>query len=158
MYEGTTGIQGLDLLGRKILQSRGKVLKPLMARVQTFIKENKRNKFAKELKSYVSTWESLTRSVGFSAMSNTDEVNAAAVDYLMFAGYVTVAYFWAEAAVVAEKAIKDGASEPEFYKSKIATADFYYQRIMPRILAHEAAIKNGVDTMMAIDEEHFAFL
>lgn len=158
LYEGTTGIQGLDLLGRKILQSRGKVLKPLMSRVQDFMKNNKRSKFAKELKGYIGTWESLTRSVGFSAMRNTDEVNAAAVDYLMFAGYVTVAYFWAEAAVAAEKALNDGAPEPEFYKSKIATADFYYQRIMPRILAHEAAIKNGVDSMMAMDEAHFAFL
>ncbi len=158
LYEGTTGIQGLDLLGRKILKSRGKVMKPLMAKVQAFIKENKRNKFAKELKGYISTWESLTRSVGFSAMRNTDEVNAAAVDYLMFCGYVTVAYFWAEAAVAAEKALGNGASEPEFYKTKVATADFYYQRIMPRVLAHEAAIKNGVDTMMAIDAENFAFL
>jgi len=91
-------------------------------------------------------------------MRNTDEVNAAAVDYLMFCGYVTIAYFWAEAAVAAEQAVRDGAPEPEFYKTKIATADFYYQRIMPRVLAHEVAIKNGVDTMMAIDEENFAFL
>ena len=158
LYEGTTGIQGLDLLGRKILGSKGKVLKPMMAKVEKFIKENKRNKFAKQLKGYVSSWESLTRSIGFSAMRNTDEVNAAAVDYLMFAGYVTVAYFWAEAAVAAEKALSNGAPEPEFYKSKIATADFYYQRIMPRTLSHEAAIKNGMDSMMEIAPENFAFL
>ena len=158
LYEGTTGIQGLDLLGRKILGTRGKVLKPMITKVEKFIKENKRNKFAKQLKGYISTWESLTRSVGLSAMRNTDEVNAAAVDYLMFAGYVTVAYFWAEAAVAAEKALSNGASEPEFYKTKIATADFYFQRIMPRILAHEAAIKNGMETMMEIEPENFAFL
>lgn len=158
LYEGTTGIQGLDLLGRKILGTKGKVLKPMMAKVEKFIKENKRNKFAKQLKGYVSTWESLTRSVGFSAMRNTDEVNAAAVDYLMFAGYVTVAYFWAEAAVAAEKALSNGATEPEFYKAKIATADFYYQRIMPRTLAHEAAIKNGMESMMEIAPENFVFL
>ena len=158
LYEGTTGIQGLDLLGRKILGTKGKVLKPMMAKVEKFIKENKRNKFAKQLKAYVSSWESLTRSVGFSAMRNTDEVNAAAVDYLMFSGYVTVAYFWAEAAVAAEKALNNGASESEFYKTKIATADFYYQRIMPRILSHEAAIKNGMESMMEIEPENFAFL
>ncbi len=158
LYEGTTGIQGLDLLGRKILGTRGKVLKPMIAKVEKFIKENKRNKFAKQLKAYVGTWESLTRSIGMSAMRNTDEVNAAAVDYLMFAGYVTVAYFWAEAAVASEKALSNGASEPEFYKTKIATADFYFQRIMPRTLAHEAAIKNGMESMMEIAPENFAFL
>ncbi len=158
LYEGTTGIQGLDLLGRKILGSRGKVLKPLVKEVEAFIKENRRNKFAKQLKPYMSTWESLTRSIGMSAMRNTDEVNAAAVDYLMMAGYVTIAYFWAKAAVAAEQAIADGAPEPEFYKAKLATADFYFQRIMPRVLSHEAAIKNGMDSMMALDEEHFVFV
>jgi len=158
LYEGTTGIQGLDLLGRKILKSRGKVLKPLMEKVEAIIKENKRHKHAKALKGYISTWESLTRSVGFSAMTNLDEVNAAAVDYLMFSGYVTVAYFWAEAAIASEKALKNGGpSEEEFYKTKIATASFYFDRIMPRILAHEASIKGGLSSMMEIDEAHFSF-
>jgi len=159
LYEGTTGIQGLDLLGRKILGSRGKVLKPLMKKVEGFIKENRRHKHAKALKGYISTWESLTRSIGLSAMSNVDEVNAAAVDYLMFSGYVTIAYFWAEAAIASEKALKNGGpSEEEFYKTKIATADFYFGRIMPRTLAHEAAIKNGMSSMMEIDEASFSFV
>jgi len=92
-------------------------------------------------------------------MKNLQEVNAAAVDYLMFSGYVTVAYFWAEAAIVSEKALKNGgALEDEFYKTKIATADFYFDRIMPRILAHEAAIKNGMSSMMDIDEDKFLFI
>ena len=159
LYEGTTGIQGLDLLGRKILKSRGKVMKPLLKEVQSFIKENRRNKYAKQLKTYVSTWESLTRSIGFSAMSNLDEVNGAAVDYLMFAGYTTVAYFWAVSAVAAERCLKDGGNQEKgFYEAKLATAEFYYQRIMPRAMAHEAVIKNGVDSMMALDESQFAYL
>ena len=136
LYEGTTGIQGLDLLGRKILKSRGKVMKPLMKEVQSFIKENRRNKYAKQLKGYVGTWESLTRSIGFSAMRNLDEVNGAAVDYLMFAGYTSVAYFWAVSAVAAERCIKEGGNQEKgFYEAKLATAEFYYQRIMPRVLA-----------------------
>ena len=159
LYEGTTGIQGLDLLGRKILKSRGKVMKPLLKEVQSFIKENRRNKYAKQLKGYVGTWESLTRSIGFSAMKNLDEVNGAAVDYLMFAGYTTVAYFRAVSAVAAERCLKEGGKQEKgFYEAKLATAEFYYQRIMPRVLAHEAAIKNGVDSMMELDESQFAYL
>ena len=159
LYEGTTCIQGLDLLGRKILKSRGKVMKPLMSEVQSFIKENRRNKYAKQLKGYVSTWESLTRSIGFSAMRNLDEVNGAAVDYLMFAGYTTMAYFWAVSAVAAERCLKEGGNQEKgFYEAKLATAEFYFQRIMPRVLAHEAAIKNGVDSMMELDDEKFAYL
>ncbi len=158
LYEGTTGIQGLDLLGRKILGTRGAVIKPLMKEIQSFIKENKRNKHAKQLTDYIKKWESLTKSIGWSAMKNTDEVNAAAVDYLMFAGYVTVAYFWARASVVADEALGAGTTEKEFYQSKISTAEFYFQRIMPRTLAHEASIKNGLESLMLIDEANFAFL
>lgn len=158
LYEGTTGIQGLDLLGRKVLQSRGAVMKPLLKHVEAFMKENRRNKFVKQLKGHFNTWEGLTRSIGMSAMRDVNEVNAAAVDYLMFAGYVTVGYFWAQAAVAAEKALSKGTTEEGFYKSKIATADFYFQKLLPRVAAHEAAIKNGGDSLMAIDEEHFAFL
>ena len=158
LYEGTTGIQGLDLLGRKILGTRGKVMKPLLKQVEAFLKKNRRHRHTKELKSYVEKWESLTKSIGWSAMKNLDEVNAAAVDYLMLAGYVTVAYFWAQASVAAEQAIANGTSEKDFYQAKIDTAEFYYQRIMPRVLGHEAALRNGVSSMMLIDAEHFAFL
>lgn len=158
LYEGTTGIQGLDLLGRKILGTRGAVMKPLMKEIDAFVKANKRHKHAKQLTEYTKKWESLTKSIGFSAMKNADEVNAAAVDYLMFAGYVTVAYFWAKASVACDVAIEAGTTEEEFYKSKISTAEFYFQRIMPRTLAHEAAIKNGVESLMLIDEANFVFL
>ena len=158
LYEGTTGIQGLDLLGRKILGTRGAALKPLMDEMNDFIKANRWNKHGRALKPYVKMWQSLTRSVGWSAMKNTDEVNAAAVDYLMMAGYVTVAYFWAQAARIAEDKIEAGEGDADFLESKISTADFYFQRIMPRTLGHEQAIKNGMDSIMSIDEDKFLFV
>ena len=158
LYEGTTGIQGLDLLGRKILGTRGAALKPLMDEMNDFIKANRWNKHGRALKPYVKMWQSLTRSVGWSAMKNTDEVNAAAVDYLMMAGYVTVAYFWAQAARIAEDKIEAGEGDADFLQSKISTADFYFQRIMPRTLGHEQAIKNGMDSIMSIDEDKFLFV
>ena len=71
LYEGTTGIQGLDLLGRKILGTRGAALKPLMDEMNDFIKANRWNKHGRALKPYVKMWQSLTRSVGWSAMKNT---------------------------------------------------------------------------------------
>ena len=158
LYEGTTGIQGLDLLGRKILGTRGAAIKPLMNEINGFIKANKRNKYAKALKPYIKSWEGLTRSIGWAAMKNTDEVNAAAVDYLMFAGYVTIAFFWAQAAVVSEQALQSDKGDQDFYKTKISTAEFYFQRIMPRTLAHEASIKNGLESLMLIDEDKFVFV
>jgi len=159
LYEGTTGIQGLDLLGRKILKSRGEAIKPLMKLFEEFISENSRRSHAKRFKDYLKKWKSLTRSVGFKVMKgNMDELNAAAVDYLMVAGYITVGYFWSKAAIVAENAIKQGEGDANFYKAKIQTADFYYERLMPRADAHIESIGNGAESLMAMDVDHFIFL
>ncbi|NND80919.1 MAG: acyl-CoA dehydrogenase [Gammaproteobacteria bacterium] len=159
LYEGTTGIQGLDLLGRKILKTRGAAIKPLMDLFDEFISENRWNGNARRFKKYLKKWKSLTRSVGFKVMrGNMDELNAAAVDYLMFAGYVTLAYFWSRAAIVAEQAIENGDGDADFYQAKLEMANFYYDRIMPRCEALIESIGNGADSLMAMDEDRFIFL
>ena len=159
LYEGTTGIQGLDLLGRKILKTRGAALKPLMAEFDVFISENRWNKHARNFKKYLKRWKSLTRSVGFKvARGGMDELNGAAVEYLMVAGYVTVAYFWSRAAIVAEQAIEKGEGDSNFYQAKIEMANFYYDRLMPRVDAMITSISNGTESIMAMSEDNFIFL
>ena len=159
LYEGTTGIQGLDLLGRKILQTRGAAIKPLMALFDDFIASDKGNPHSRRFKKYLKKWKSLTRSIGFKVMKgNADELNAAAVEYLMFAGYVTLGYFWSKAAIISEQAIAQGKGDEKFYRSKIQTADFYYERLMPRADALIESIANGSDSMMAMDVDSFIFL
>ncbi len=159
LYEGTTGIQGLDLLGRKILKTRGAAIKPLMEVFDDFVSENRWNKHARRFKTYYKRWRTLTRKTGFKVMRHgADELNAAAVEYLMFAGYVTLAYFWSKAAIIAEQAIEKGDGDVDFYQSKIEMANFYYKRLMPRADAFIEIINNGSDTLMAMDEERFVFL
>ncbi len=159
LYEGTTGIQGLDLLGRKILKTRGEAIKPLMALFDDLISENKNSPYAKQLKEYQKKWKSLTKSIGFKVLKgNMDELNAAAVDYLMFSGYVTLAYFWSKAAIVAEQAIKEGKGDTDFYQAKVQTTNFYYDRIMPRTDALIESIDNGADSIMAMEVDSFIFL
>ena len=159
LYEGTTGIQGLDLLGRKILKTRGAAIKPLMEVFDDFIAEDRWNKHSRRFRKYVKKWKSLTRSVGFKVMKgNMDELNAAAVEYLMFAGYVTLGYFWSRAAIIAEEAIEQGKGDENFYRAKIETANFYYERLMPRADALVESIGNGADSMMAMDVDNFIFL
>jgi len=155
IYEGTTGIQGLDLLGRKVLATRGKALEPFFAMIEKFCAENKKNDMAKQVKAKRDEWEKLTRGIGMKAMTNPDEVNAAAVDYLMFGGYVTLAYFWARSAVVAQQKLDEGTNEEAFYKAKISTANFYFQRMLPRTLVHAETIKSGAKNLMEIDAEAF---
>ena len=90
-------------------------------------------------------------------MENPDEVGAAAVDYMYYSGYVTLAFFWARMAQIAQKALADGTSETEFYEAKLKTARFYFAKLMPRTATHAASIKAGGATLMEMGEEQFAF-
>jgi alkylation response protein AidB-like acyl-CoA dehydrogenase len=161
IYEGTTGIQALDLLARKILGSKGAILKPFMTDIGAFCQQHAGNPEMAEhiqaLGAYSQQWQELTANVGKKAMSNADEIGGASVDYLMFAGYVTLAYFWARMAAVAEDKLKNSDEDKTFYQAKIKTANFYFKRILPRAKGHGACIEGGVDSMMALASEDFAF-
>ncbi|HMW70677.1 MAG TPA: acyl-CoA dehydrogenase C-terminal domain-containing protein [Cellvibrionaceae bacterium] len=156
LYEGTTGIQALDLLGRKILMTQGESLKRFTKIIHKYCKSQEGNdqmaEFIEPLAAKNKEWGELTLQIGMKAMSNPDEVGAAAVDYLMYSGLVTFAYWWARAAEIA----LNKQDEP-FYAAKLTTARFFYQRLLPRTLAHAAAMKTGVDGLLALDAEHFSF-
>ena len=161
IYEGTTGIQALDLLARKILGSKGAILTPFMTDIGVFCQQHAGNPEMAEhiqaLGAYCQQWQGITADVGKKAMTNADEIGGASVDYLMFAGYVTLAYFWARMAAVAEDKLKSSDEDKAFYQAKIKTANFYFKRILPRAKGHAACIEGGVDSMMALASEDFAF-
>ena len=159
IYEGTNGIQALDLLGRKVLGSQGKLLKAFTKQVHLLCKELDGNaKFgdhAKKLSQLNAQWGELTTSVGMKAMQNPEEVGAAAVDYLAFSGYVVHAYFWLKMALVAQTKLDAGSTEGDFYKGKLATQAFFYQRLLPRAQAHAEALTAGASSLMDIAVEQF---
>ena len=161
LYEGTTGIQALDLLARKVLGSKGAILEPFMVDIGAFCQANAGNpamaQHIQALGAYCKQWQEITTDVGKKAMSNADEIGGASVDYLMFAGYVTLAYFWAKMAAVAHSKLESAGEDKAFYETKLQTADFYFKRILPRAQGHAACIAGGVDSMMAIPSENFAF-
>ncbi len=161
LYEGTTGIQALDLLGRKVLMSQGELLRNFTKIMHKFIKSHTDNEamqeFTAPLTKLNQQWGELTMAVGMKAMEDKDEVGAASVDYLMYSGYVTLAYFWAKMADVAQRKLSEGTGDSAFYQAKIDTARFYFARILPRTLSHAAMITAGNSTLAAIDSEHFSF-
>ena len=161
LYEGTTGIQALDLLGRKILMTQGASLRNFTKQVHKFCQANEDNAELKPLVEKLSAlnkeWGDITMKVGMTAMQNRDEVGAASVDFLMYSGYVCLAYFWAQMAKVAQDKLAAGTTETGFYTAKVQTAKFYYDRILPRTAAHAQMILAGGDSIMAIEEENFAF-
>jgi len=159
LYEGTTGIQALDLLGRKVLGSGGKLLMAFTEHMGAFIAEHGDEaaaEFIQPLARYKDEWLTLSLAVGEKAMANADEAGAAAVDYLMYAGYVTLGYFWARMAVVAQAKLAAGDGDRDFYEAKLHTARFYFQRLLPRADAHRAALESGADNLMAMPEALFA--
>ena len=161
IYEGTTGIQALDLLGRKVLGTKGEIFKPFAADITQFCQENMDTPelagLVQTIASYAKQWQSLTGIVAEKAAVNPEEVGGASVDYLMFSGYVTLAYIWAKSAKVAVDALESGTTEKDFYQTKINTAKFYFERLLPRAKGHAACIENGVTSMMSIEAEHFTF-
>jgi alkylation response protein AidB-like acyl-CoA dehydrogenase len=161
LYEGTTQIQALDLLGRKVLMSQGESLKGFTKIVHKFCKENADNDamqpFVESLTGLNKEWGELTMAVGMKAMQDREEVGAAAVDYLMYSGYVTLAYFWARMAQQAQIALDEGSAEEAFYKAKLSTARFYFARILPRTRAHAEIMQSGAANLMELDPEHFIF-
>jgi alkylation response protein AidB-like acyl-CoA dehydrogenase len=161
LYEGTTGIQALDLLGRKVLGSKGELLKGFATEVGTFCQVNAVNPVltdhCKTLGGYLQEWQTTTMDIGQKSATNPDEVGAASVDYLMYSGYITLAYYWVKMMACAQQKLDAGTDEKDFYLAKIQTGKFYFDRILPRAKGHVACIAAGADSMMAIDSEHFVF-
>ncbi|MFC3851293.1 acyl-CoA dehydrogenase C-terminal domain-containing protein [Salinispirillum marinum] len=161
IYEGTTGIQSLDLLGRKVLMTQGGMLKNFTKIIHKFCKEHDGAKGIKPMVKTLATlnkdWGDVTMKLGMKAMMNKEEVGGAAYDYLMYSGYITLGYYWARMAMEAQNKIAAGEKDG-FYKAKLDTARFYFDRILPRAEGHKLAMLNGLDTLMAMSEEEFQYL
>ncbi len=161
IYEGTNGIQALDLLGRKVFGTRGKSQQMMVGRIRETIAEydgvQEVAELSVELSRRLEQWDKLTLELGMAAMKNPDEAGAAATDYLQFSGYVCLAWCWLASAGEAAKRLKAGAADPDFYKAKLVTARFYFDRLLPRVDAHAAAARAGAAGLMDLPAEHFSF-
>lgn len=160
IYEGTNGIQALDLLGRKVLSTQGELLKLFTKRIHKFCKAHEGNEamaeFIQPLARLNQEWGDVTMQVGMRAMQNRDEVGGASMDYLMYSGYVSLAFCWAMAAETAHRKLAASDADQAFYQAKIQTAQFYFRRILPRTLSLVATLNDGVDVLMAMDPERIS--
>ena len=159
LYEGTTGIQAMDLIGRKVLGSGGKLLLGFTGMIDELCAANAGEddaEFISVLSAYKDEWLELSMKIGQSAMENPDEAGAAAVDYLMYSGYVTLAYFWARMAIVARKKIAETEGDTSFYEGKLMKARFYYERLLPRTESLKKTMLSGADNLMLMPQEMFA--
>ncbi len=156
VYEGTNTIQSLDLLGRKVLADNGARLKKFERVVRAFIEEEGVNEamqeFVNPLADLGDKVGKLTAELGMKAFQNADEVGAAAVDYLRVCGHLVFAYMWARMARVALAKVDSG--DP-FYKAKLATARFYFAKLLPETASLIRTARAGAKPLMDMDEALF---
>jgi alkylation response protein AidB-like acyl-CoA dehydrogenase len=165
LYEGTTGIQALDLLGRKVLMgSRGKCVRDFTLEMVRFarpylLKRTPLGAMARNLAARAAEWNVLTTAIMLRAPKDREVVGAASVDYLMYSGFVMMGYYWAVQAAKAEELLASGAGKEseDFYRSKVQTAEFYFERLMPRANSHRTGALAPTRSVMQLNNEHFAF-
>jgi alkylation response protein AidB-like acyl-CoA dehydrogenase len=165
LYEGTTGIQALDLLGRKtLLQSRGKCIfnftNEMIALARPHLLDGDavgamaRASFKRALE-----WKWITVKIMLRANKDRDVVSAACYDFLMYAGFAMMGHFWLKQAIVAKQKLARGGQESkEFYTAKLQTAEFFFERLAPRANAHKKTMLSSTRSIMQMDNEHFSFI
>ena len=143
LYEGTTIVQSLDLIARKVLLSKIDEAGAFGGKINTLAKANLFGSgpigtMSRSLWMTQKAWRVLITRLKVNALKDKDTVSSSAVDFLMATGYLTIAYYWLRMAIAAKKKIDAGADTDGFYQAKIDTAVFYFERVLPRFSSHAA--------------------
>jgi hypothetical protein len=163
IYEGTNGIQALDLVGRKLPAHMGRYLRAFFHPIAGFIEANggagdKNGPLQPMIAGLAQAFGALQLSTGTIAekgMRDPEEAGAAATDYLRLMGLVAIGYCFARAATIAVRRLAEGHEDAAFYQAKLASARFFFDRILPQATTCFLAIKAGKGSMMALDEAAF---
>lgn len=151
IYEGANGIQALDLMGRKVVASKGKLYELFAQDVANFLEENSGNEqlrpYLEQLAAAVERLDDVTEHVLKASAENPNEIGAASVDYTDMFGLTALAYMWAK--IVKAATAKAEGDTSGFYTGKLKTARFYFDRLLPKTVSLAEGIRSGSDSMMA---------
>jgi len=157
IYEGTNGIQALDLVRRKLFINNGRLPKRFFTLLDNYIAENRDNEtlaeFIDPLREANTLLQELTAWLVAESQHNPDELGAAATDYLRIFALTSFAWLWTRMAQVAQN--KQDNDNSGFYQTKIQTARFFMGRLLPQIQGLNISIRSGSDLMMVFDESSF---
>ena len=154
IYEGTNGIQALDLMGRKVVANGGLVLSIFSREVRAFAAGANAElaEFVTPLLTALDLLDNLTQGIVARAGNDPREIGAASVEYLHLFGYTAYAYLWAR---MAAAALRQREVDPAFHDGKLATARFYFARILPRVHSLAAAVEAGSESLYGLEAEQF---
>jgi len=160
VYEGTTGIQSLDLVGRKLGAKGGKPMMAFFEFIKGYIKENENDltlakNFLEPLKAASKDLQQAAMYFMQAGMKNPNAALSGSVDFLMLFGHVCMGLSWARMAKAAQKALEEGTEDPAYYEAKLATGRFYMARVLPETKLRLARIESGADPVMDLPAEAF---
>jgi len=159
IYEGTNGVQAMDLIGRKVPEGNGRLLRRLLALVQADVKaaaaDPRTAPMAQQLGDALRKVQESVMTVMQGAMKNPDEVGAAATDFLRMMGLVTTGWMWLKMARVALEKLPTANGDAAFYDAKVKTARFYFAKVLPQIETLAATIKTGAEPVMELETAAF---
>jgi 3-(methylsulfanyl)propanoyl-CoA dehydrogenase len=158
IYEGANGIQGLDLIGRKLPKDGGRAMQAFFGEVQGYIKAHGNDAmkpYVAPLMAALGHLQQATMWLMQNAMAKPDNGGAAATDYLGLFGLCALGYMWCRMVESAQAKIASGDGAAERLKGKLVTARFFMERMLPETAAHLARIQAGAASMMELPAEAF---
>ncbi|VXD01101.1 acyl-CoA dehydrogenase C-terminal domain-containing protein [Sphingomonas sp. AX6] len=159
IYEGTNGVQAMDLVGRKLAQNGGRAVQALFKVVTDEIAAAKGDEkladFAGLLEKALGDLHASTMWFMANGMQNPNHVGAGAHSYMHLMGIVATGLMWLRMATAAQKALANGGGDTKFLEAKLVTARFFAERVMPDTAALRRKIEGGADAIMALDPEMF---
>ena len=160
IYEGTNGVQSLDLVGRKLPKDGGKALMAFFEMIKTFAKDNADHPVLAD--GYVEPLKSASKDLQAAAMfflqngaKNPNEALSGSYDFLHLFGHVCLGFMWARMAEAAAAALETGDGDTAFYQAKIETGRYYMARELPATKLHLARIESGAAPVMTLDAANF---
>jgi len=160
IYEGTNGVQAMDLCGRKLAQKGGAAIQAYFKAVGDDIAAAKDDDdlgaMAEALEKALGQQQAATMWFMQNAMQNPNHLGAGAHHYMHIMGIVTLGWMWLRMAKVAQKALASDTDDKAFYQAKLATARYYMDRFLPDVGALRRKLEAGADSLMALDEAAFS--
>ncbi len=153
IYEGTNGVQAMDLIGRKLVRNKGAYAQSYLAEVRALVAATEGNAalagYAAATGKAADSIEAAIQWVITAAAGNADEVNAAAVDFLHAFGFLAYAHMWL---LMAQASV---AQADDFHADKLKVANFFFARLLPQLDSRLASLRAGSDSLMAMDAASF---
>tara|TARA_E500000331_G_scaffold234552_1_gene224716 strand:+ start:1 stop:909 length:909 start_codon:yes stop_codon:yes gene_type:complete len=147
IYEGTNSVQAIDLVFRKLINKNGDIINKYITMIKNDLDKDNKDlvPFIEKFKIYIEKLDLFSNWMKEKIQNSKDDANAASNDYLKVLGYVAIGYSWLK---VLEVSFKEYSNNKEFYEDKIQTANFYFNRVLPRVESHYLSAITGSKYIM----------